>query len=251
MESPGLPPPERYRLNLQWWVSRLTSPLWIPLSVVGLRWIFGWRIEGVSETRREYRRLRRESDAPILVCANHLTKIDSALIGWALGGAFFYLRDFGALPWNLPAREHFAFSWWARVAVYLLKCIPIQRGGSREDIARVLTKLSWLLSRRDVGLVFPEGGRSRTGRVDVETAAYGVGRIVRGLPGCRVVCVYLRGNSQESWSDLPRRGDTFYAAVRSFEPKSDRSGLRASVDVANQIMRKLSEMERSYFDGRA
>lgn len=193
----------------------------------------------------------RQDSAPVLICANHLTKLDSALIAWALGGMAFYIRDFGALAWNLPAREHFAYSWWARIAVYLLKCIPIDRGGSRKDIAEVLSKLTWLMDRGGTGLVFPEGGRSRTGRVDVQSAAYGVGRIVRALPGCRVLCVYLRGRSQDSWSELPTRGERFFVTVRSFEPKSDKGGLRASVDIAEQVMMKLSEMESGYFDSHA
>ena len=43
----------------------------------------GWRIENAAEARAEFRRLRREG-GPLLVCANHLTMIDSALIAWAL-----------------------------------------------------------------------------------------------------------------------------------------------------------------------
>lgn len=250
MASSGLSRNERFYLQLQRTISRLTSPLWIPICVVAMHFVFRWKIEGSAEARREYARLR-QSSAPILICANHLTKLDSALVGWALGGATFYLRDFGALAWNLPAREHFAFSWWARIAVYLLKCIPIERGGSREGVAQVLGRLIWLLNRREVGLVFPEGGRSRTGRVEVESAAYGVGRIVKALPGCRVLCVYLRGKSQDSWSDLPKRGDRFHVSVTSFEPKSDQRGLRASVDIAAQVMHQLSEMERKYFEDNA
>jgi hypothetical protein len=101
-----------------------------------------------------------------------------------------------------------------------------------------------------VALVFPEGGRSRSGRVDVEAAAYGVGRIVNALPGCRVLCVYLRGETQETFSDLPSRGERFHISVACIEPKSDRAGLRGSLDVARQITTRLAEMERSYFDGR-
>ena len=240
----------RIALWLQRTLSRLISPLWIPLCVLVMTYIFRWKIEGVKSSRAEYSRLRKAS-VPVLICANHLTKLDSALIGWALGGMTFYLRDFGAVAWNLPAREHFAYSWWARIAVYLLKCIPIDRGGSRKGIAQVLSKLTWLMNRGEAGLVFPEGGRSRTGRVDVQSAAYGVGRIIKALPGCRVLCVYIRGRSQDSWSDLPKRGESFFVAVRSFEPKSDKGGLRGSVDIAEQVMMHLSEMESRYFDDHA
>ena len=54
-----------------------------------MTYIFRWKIEGVKSSRAEYSRLRKAS-VPVLICANHLTKLDSALIGWALGGMTFY-----------------------------------------------------------------------------------------------------------------------------------------------------------------
>jgi 1-acyl-sn-glycerol-3-phosphate acyltransferase len=134
--------------------------------------------------------------------------------------------------------------------VYLIKCVPIERGGDRRAVGAVLNKLVWLMKRGEVALVFPEGGRSRTGRVDTEAVTYGVGRIVKALPGCRVVCVYLRGESQESWSALPRRGDRFRIQAEAFEPKTDQKGMRGSLDINRQILTRLAEMEQRHFDGR-
>src|SRR5690606_18758161 len=93
-----------------------------------------------------------------------LTMIDSALVAWALGSPLDYLRDFAALPWNLPERRHFASRGWRRALVWLLKCVPIERG-RRADVGRVLERAAWLLAQGESVLVFPEGGRSRTGRV--------------------------------------------------------------------------------------
>jgi 1-acyl-sn-glycerol-3-phosphate acyltransferase len=247
-----LPARERYALLLQLAVSRLLSPLWVPLTNSLMRFGMGWRVDPAQRAavRREYRRLRRESKAPILICANHLTMFDSFVIGWAIGYDRDYLVDFGALPWNTPERVHFASNWWKRALAYLYKCVPVTRGSDRTEVAKVLEKVRFLLARGQVALVFPEGGRSRSGRVDVESAAYGVGRIVNALPGCRVLCVYLRGAGQETFSDLPRRGERFYVSVACIEPKSDRTGLRGSLDVARQITTRLAEMEQSYFDGR-
>ena len=114
---------------------------------------------------------------------------------------------------------------------------------------RTLARVTWLLERGDVVLLFPEGGRSRSGRVELDSAAYGVGRVVKALPGCRVLCVYLRGEHQEGWSDLPRRGERFHARLAEIEPKSDRTGLRGSLEIARQIVARLSEMEAAFHGG--
>ena len=252
LEEVRLPSRERAALLVQLAVSRLLSLLWIPVTSLLMRFVLGWRVDPTESAaaRREYVRVRRESDAPLLVCANHLTMFDSFVIGWAIGSAGTYLRDFGALPWNTPEEVHFASTWWKRMLVYLYKCVPVKRGSDRGEVAKVLEKVRFLLARGQAVLVFPEGGRSRSGRVEVESAAYGVGRLVGSLPGCRVLCVYLRGEGQESWSDLPRRGERFHVAVALIEPKSDQRGLRGSLDVARQITAQLAEMERHYFDGR-
>jgi len=231
-------------------VGRSLSPIWIPLVTLWLRWVAGYTIEGVDAARREYRRIRAEPGGTLLICANHLTLIDSAIIAWALGSAGWYLVHYSSLPWNVPERRNFAVSLGQRVATYVMKCLPITRGGNRGEVARVLAEFAHLLSRGDVGLVFPEAGRSRTGRIDVDTATPGVGRIIRSLPGCRVLCVYLRGRHQETFSDYPERGERFDVALKLMEPKSEHEGLRGSRDVARQILAELGAMEQRYFDAR-
>ena len=200
--------------------------------------------------QREYRRIRAESDAPLLICANHLTMIDSFLIARALSPSWRYVVDFDSLPWNTPEETNFANTRINRSLAYLAKCIPIRRGGSREDVASVLHRVTYLLERGEVALLFPEGGRSRTGRVSIEGAAWGVGRIVGAVPGCRVLCVYLRGRHQETWSDYPVKGDRVSVSLTCIEPKSDLRGARRARDIAQQIVTQLVRMEESYFDGR-
>ena len=77
-----------------------------------------------------------------------------------------------------------------------------------------------------------------------------MGRVVGALPGCRVLCVYLRGRNQQSWSSVPERGDRFDVAIREIEPKTDHAGLRGSRDLVRQVVKTLHEMEQEYFDGR-
>ena len=241
---------ERRRLVVQREVARLLSPIACLLVAITLRFGLGYRVEGLRDLRRDYRRICGERDGPLMICANHLTMIDSFVIAWALGSPWWYLRHYRTLPWNVPERSIFAATAWRRVTIYVLKCLPIQRGGSRAEVSGVLSRLAHVIGNRETALIFPEGGRSRTGRVDVNSAASGVGRVYRAVRNCRVVCVYLRGDNQQGYSGLPARGERFRGSLAVIEPKTDHGGLRASRDVAQQIARQLSEMEEEYFDGR-
>ncbi len=231
-------------------VSRVLSPVWVPVFTALMRWGLRWRVDEIEAHREFYARIRAESDAPLVICANHLTMYDSFVIGWALGGPGFYLRNFDAMPWNTPERANFASTWWKRVLGYVLKCVPVERGSDRKEVARVLEQVRFLVARGEVGMIFPEGGRSRTGRVELESAAYGVGRLVSSLPGCRVLCVYLRGESQDSWADSPVRGERFRMKLECVEPKTDARGLRGSLDISRQIIIRLVDMEKAWFDDR-
>ena len=215
-----------------------------------MRFGFGWRIEGIREIRREFARLRRESSSPLLICANHLTMVDSFLIAHALASPWRLVVDYGSVPWNTPERENFGKTALMRSLVYIMKCVPVTRGGNRQEVGRTLMSLIYLLSRGEVGLIFPEGGRTRTGRIDVQATTYGAGRIVKSLPGCRVLCVYLRGEKQGGYSDVPIRRQRFRVTLDSFEPKADRGGLRGSVEITRQILARLGDMEQRYFDDR-
>jgi 1-acyl-sn-glycerol-3-phosphate acyltransferase len=241
---------DRLALDVQRALGRLLSPLWVPLCVAIMRYGFRWRIEAVEQTRREFARLRRSSNSPLLICANHLTMLDSFVIGMALGSPWWLVSNYSSLPWNTPERGNFASNWWKRLLVYVMKCVPVERGGDRRAVGAALGRLIYLMEKGEAALVFPEGGRSRTGRVDTDAVTYGVGRIVKALPGCQVVCVYLRGAHQDSWSYRPVTGECFRVAIETFEPKTDQKGLRGSLDIARQILKRLAAMERRHFDGR-
>ena len=235
---------------LQREVSRFTAPMWVP-SAVGVLWLgFRYEVVGIERLRARYRQLRNESDAPLLICANHLTMIDSAIIAWALGSPGWYLLHYSSIPWNLPERRNFAYSPASEILSYLMKCLPVTRGGERAAVADVLNRFVYLLSQGEVGMIFPEGGRSRSGRVEIDAATPGVGRIVTALPGCRVLCVYLRGERQKTFAAVPARGERLHLRMELTEPRSRHSGLRGSRDIARQIVAKLAEMEKDYFDGR-
>ena len=248
MSRPRLPARERLGLALQRTVSWLLAPVWTTLCWLLLLGVGGYRIEGLGQARREYRRIREECPGPLLVCANHLTLLDSALVAWALGPPWWFWLHFQALPWNVPEARNFAATRPLQALTWVLKCVPIVRGGDRSEVGAVLARLVHLLSRGDTVLVFPEGGRSRSGRVDRNARTYGVGRLLSGVPGSRVLCVYLRGASQQTWSARPRRGERFRVDLALFEPKSDARGLRRSVDLSRQVLSRLADLEERHLE---
>lgn len=225
----------------------MTAAVWVPLTVALMRFGFGWRIDGLAEARRAYREIRGDGTAPLLVCANHLTLVDSAVIAWALGSPWWFVRNFPALPWNVPERRNFAASRVQRILVYLMKCVPIVRGSDRKEVGAVLDRLAYLMRRGEAVLIFPEGGRSRSGRIELDSPTYGAGRLVGELPGCRVVCVYLRGERQTSYGSLPARGERFRVQISGLAPEPRRAGLRASVAVSREILAELARLERRHF----
>ena len=238
---------ERFALWTQRAVSRITSFFWIPASAFTMRFLLGYRIRNAARLRKRFRTMVRESDGPVLICANHLTMVDSALVAWALGGTWWSVFNFRWVPWNLPEVTNFASGGLAQLATWLTKCIPIRRGGRREDVSSALRRVQHLLSRGETALIFAEGGRSRTGRVEPDSVAHGMGRIAASVAGCKALCVYLRGDRQHTWSMLPVVGDSFYVDIDMFEPTSESSGMRRSRDFARQIGERLAGMEEKYF----
>lgn len=212
--------------------------------------IRGYAIRDVAAVRKRFRALLRDTRAPILICPNHLTMADSAIVAWALGGPWWLLRNYRWVPWNVPEHGNFAGVWLDRAAAWMVKCIPIVRGGPREQLSLALGKIEYVLSRGETAIIFPEGTRSRTGRIQLESIAHGVGRIVSAIPDCHVLCVYLRGDAQETWSTIPARGDSFYVDFELFRPESQNSGMRRSRDFSHQVADRLVRLEEKYFASR-
>ncbi len=155
--------------------------------------------------------------------------------------------NYRRMPWNLPEYNNFASPWFNRALAWMVKCLPNVRGGTRSEVSGVLKRIQHLLSKGETALIFAEGGRSRTGRIQLDSIADGVGRIISSVRGCQALCVYMRGDRQESWSTIPARGDSFYVDFELFEPNSEHSGLRRSRDFAVQVVEHLARMEERYF----
>ncbi|MGZ3694259.1 MAG: lysophospholipid acyltransferase family protein [Bdellovibrionota bacterium] len=233
------------------WIQLLISRALIPVSYYGaIAWMkLGrrYRIPMLRESRKKFRALLKGNKGPLIICGNHLTAVDSLLIMWALSPGWRCFLHPSLMPWNLPDKTNFSGNIYIRFLCYVGRCLPIMRGGPREEVRRVLDKVKTLLGRGNALLIFPEGGRSRTGRVDTENFSYGVGTILQESPDARVLCVFFRGEQQKEFSNLPKRGDKFYIDLRMLQPSSANAGLRGARDISTQIIHTLAEMEQEYF----
>ena len=234
-------------LTIQTIAGRIASFALAPLYILFLR-MMGYQIRDLRRIRKQWKDLTCEHAGPWLICANHLTMIDSLLITYGLLSLTDHFRHYERVPWNLPEQDNFYQHLSLRVICYLTKCIPVHRGGDRDKMKNALASCRELLAAKQDLMIFPEGGRSRTGRIDKENYTYGVGRFIADCPDCRVLCVYLRGDRQENYSTFPLRGDRFTLEMHALtqEPTA-LSGLKAQRHHAGRIIEDLSQMEEAYF----
>jgi 1-acyl-sn-glycerol-3-phosphate acyltransferase len=228
-------------------MGRITIFITVPLVLLVMK-VVGYRVNDLHSIRQKIKKMMRDHDGPWLICANHLTLIDSVILAYAIIPGYRYTFNYRLLPWNVPERMNFNKNMLVGLACFLTKCIPITRGGDREALKSTMAKCSFLLNMKENLMIFPEGTRSRLGRVNTEDHPYGVGRFICNVPDCRVMCIYLRGKEQKTYSKFPKFGETFTMAVEECRPKTAFKGLRAQKDCSEQVIRHLSKMEKVYID---
>jgi 1-acyl-sn-glycerol-3-phosphate acyltransferase len=233
----------------QYLIGRLMIVVAAPLVILAIK-AARYRVRSINAVRRRVRNLTAEHPGPWLICANHLTLIDSVILAYAMFPTWRYVVNYRLLPWNVPEWMNFNRNPLVALACFLTKCIPVIRGGDRAAVKSTLNKFAFLLGREENLMIFPEGTRSRNGRVNTEEFSYGTGRLFHDTPECRVMCLYMRGDGQETYSNFPRYGETFTVAVEECRPQTQHKGLRAHRDCASQIINFLSEMESQYFASR-
>ena len=230
-------------------VGRLSIFAVAPLVLLAMK-IAGYRVRNIGDIRRKVRLLLDKHPGPWLVCANHLTLIDSVILLYAMMSIPRYLIRFDQMPWNVPELTNFNKNVFIRIVCYISKCLPVQRGGDRGEVTAILRKCAYILENGGNLMIFPEGTRARAGRVNTADFPYGTGRLFLKTPGCRVMCMYLRGDGQNTYSNFPRFGETFTMEVEECFPKTTLRGLRAQRDCATQIVGHIAEMEKKYFASR-
>ncbi len=232
-------------LRFQKFLGWLAFPILSTLIILLLKWIRRYEIQNLKEIRTTFKEIVSEN-RPILICPNHLTMIDSVIIQYALVSMWGYFLNYRLFAWNIPAKENFSSSIALRLITYLSKCIPIDRNGDEAHIQSVLSKADSLLKSNEPFLIFPEGKRSRTGKIEIEEVTYGVGKILQNIPDAIVVCIYLRGTKQVTYSTIPQKKDHFYLKLNPICPKTEAKGLRGQRELSLQIIRELKSMEENY-----
>jgi 1-acyl-sn-glycerol-3-phosphate acyltransferase len=241
---------DRLLLGLQYVLGRIAVILTAPLCFLFVR-LMGYRIRDLKRVRSEVRRIYQAYGGPWIVCPNHLTMIDSLVVSYGMLSLADHILLFRRVLWNLPERKNFQRNLFLTLLCYLVKCLPVDRGGSREELQRLLEKCGRVLDWGQALLVFPEGGRSRTARINQENFSYGVGRFLEENSRCRVMLIYLRGDGQDRYSTMPRFGERFTMTVEVFDPGVvEVGGLRRQREYARRIIERLAGMEAEYFAGR-
>ncbi|MGP8154308.1 MAG: lysophospholipid acyltransferase family protein [Smithella sp.] len=192
----------RIFLHLQNFIGRITVLIIAPLYFFIARISF-YRVRDLKENRNRCAAEFAGHEGPWIICSNHLTIVDSFILGYAIFSLRQHITGYKKLPWNLPERNNYKDNILLLILCYLSKCIPINRGGSREKMKESLDKCTYLLNKGHNMMIFSEGKRSRTGRVDKEGFSYGVGRFIKNVENCKVMCMYLRGDKQDNYSVIP------------------------------------------------
>lgn len=239
-------PRAKFLLQLQYMTGRLLVFITVPLIVLAVR-VAGYRIRDLGAVRQKVGALFAAHPGPWLICPNHLTMIDSVILAYAMVPPGCYLVRYRLLPWNMPELKNYADNIFLVVICYLMKCVPVVRGGDRAAVKTVMDKCNWIMGQQENLMIFPEGMRSRTGRVRTRDFPYSSGRLFLTVPGTRVMCIYLRGQGQDRHSAMPRYRERFSMAVEEIRPRTEFKGLRAQRDISCQIIAKLSGMEEAYF----
>ena len=235
-------------MRCQYFLGQIGILLIAPLNVLFIR-TMRYKIRDLKRLRKTCFGEFAKHNGPWIICANHLTMVDSMILTYAMFSLLQHFFHFRWIPWNLPERDNFQRNRILAVFCYLAKCIPVNRGGNREEMKRSLDRCDAVLAGGQNLLIFPEGGRSRMGRINKKEFSYGVGRFIKEFSDCRILCIYLRGDEQKSFGTIPRFRERFTMAMKILEPHRPAfNGLRIQREYAGQIIECLAEMEEEYFE---
>ncbi len=237
---------QRIQLSLQKGIALLCFPLLYSMIIIWLRFYKKYTIKDLKAVRQQFKQIKQSTTNGLLICPNHLTFIDSLILIWAFASPWSYISSFRTLCWNLPKASHVKASKLYRSICYLGKCILIETDSKVSKQA--MDQASYLLNQGQFVMVFPEGTRSNTGRINTENFIYGVGKLHLDSNLKQLLCVYLRGDSQQTASKMPKSGEQFTVSMQLTAVETEQTGRRAMRDVATQMIDSLVMMESRYFE---
>ena len=129
----------RIFLHLQNFIGRITVLIIAPLYFF-IASISFYRVRDLKENRHRCAAEFAGHKGPWIICSNHLTIVDSFILGYAIFSLRQHITGYKKLPWNLPERNNYKDNILLLILCYLSKCIPINRGGSREKMKETLDK---------------------------------------------------------------------------------------------------------------
>lgn len=189
----------------------------------------------------------KELTPPFILVSNHLALIDTWFGAFAIAFPEFYWKPW-LLPWHLPEETNYHRGLLVPY-MWLNRSIPIVRGATPKEQKLSKDKIINVLQNNEAIYVFPEGTRSRSGRIGDYTT--GIGRIYLRVPNCTILPIYIRGTEKvlPIKSIFPRIFKKIDVVIgRPMKLTSEHQGLRAGVDISKQIFDILVKMEKEYFE---
>ena len=181
-------------------------------------------------------------DSPFIICSNHASHIDSAVLMTASGLPFSAFALLGA-------SDYFFDSWRARFLVSrFMNVIPIDRQAQPKSLRRSLAMCAEFLQWKHGNLIlYPEGTRSRDGEIQPFKKGAGLFAVDPGVP---VVPAYIEGAHKilSKGKFMPRPGPvtvrfgkpiTFES--NQFDPLRQRASRRAAIELLEHRIRCLSQ----------
>jgi 1-acyl-sn-glycerol-3-phosphate acyltransferase len=179
---------------------------------------------------------------PFIICSNHTSHVDSAVLMTASGLPFSTFALLGA-------NDYFFKSWRTKFLVSrFMNVIPIDRQAQHKSLRRSLSMCEEFLQRRQGNLIlYPEGTRSCDG--EIQTFKKGAGFFAADL-GVPVVPAYIDGAhrilAKGKFLPRPRTVTVRFGAPMMFEsnqfgPPLERGPRRAAVELLEQCIRSLSQ----------
>jgi hypothetical protein len=198
----------------------------------------------------------------LLIVSNHMTLIDSILIQlfiFELFGWFGVIKNnFRQILWNLPAIENLDLlkQHSANVNMFIYskfgRLLPIDRS-NQDSSMKTLEKVSSLINKENVFLIFPEAGRTRRNEFSEEDMTPGAAKVMLdcqknsgNLPG--LLTIYVRAENQVGHSNLPMNDKIkIYADFSdSFPITNDQSQIRKRKNLTIFIGNKIKMLQEKY-----
>ncbi|MFZ0816662.1 MAG: lysophospholipid acyltransferase family protein [Candidatus Sulfotelmatobacter sp.] len=180
-------------------------------------------------------------DPPFIICSNHTSHIDSAVLMTASGLPFSTFAMLGARDYFFEAsRVRFVVSRFMNV-------IPIDRHAQHNSLRQSLAMCGEFLQRRRGNLIFyPEGTRSSNGEIQAFKKGAGMFAVELGVPVVPAYIVGARGILAKGklvprpGTVTVRFGEPIRFASNSSDPVASRGIRKAAVDLLEQRIRGLS-----------